>query len=483
MKVKAGEEPMSLQEREIIVTVAITLLAITLLYVLLPYGAWAFLYVTFVLSALLGVLVLATSQMKEKVQAKSRKELPPVRYVRYPQRLTWHYLRRASQALSLTAFLAVPLLGVIRLDITTRSLQFLGRKLWLGETVGFYLLSVAFLLLLFGSAPIFGRAFCSWTCPRGTIVEVVFRCILRIQESNKLIRWLGYILLAPTLLITSAALAFAQVSFFAPPAFLIERLRDGDFSNILVRGFAILAIAILLDLTLLRQRYCLYLCPVGYILRLLWDENALRVTFDIKRSSECLNCLRCVQTCFMRLDPRKKELQTDCVNCTLCSIACEVKGLLSYRYAKGFPFRRFAFLTGSFALLSTIALAIFFSTPPYDLHVSRFVPKRHESGNWNFLVALYNRTSRPVKFSLKAEVKDGILVNFKPAVVQIPKQGLAKSELSIRVTGNSVAGIVPVKILAEGDGHLLSREIRVYVSRSKLNGKEMRKDVGMADGH
>lgn len=474
---------MSLQEREIIVTVAVTLLAITLLYVLLPYGTWAFLYVTFVLSALLGVLVFAASQTKEKVQAKSRKELPPVRYVQHAQRLTWHYLRCVFQIISLMAFLAIPILGVIRLDITNRSLQILGRKLWLGETISFYLLLIAFLVLLLGSASVFGRAFCSWACPRGTLMEAAFRFILKVQESGKLIRWLRYILLALTLLITSAALAFAQVSFFAPPSFIIERLQNGDFSHILVRGFAVLTIAILLDLTLLRQRYCLYLCPVGYILRLLWDENALRVTFDIQRSSECLNCLRCVQTCFMRLDPRKKELQTDCVNCTLCSVACEVKGLLSYRYVKGFPLKRFAFLTGSFILLSTIALAVFLSAPPYDLHVSRFVQQRHRNGNWNFLITLYNRTNKPVKFSLKAEVKDGIVANFEPAIVQIPKQGFAKSNLSIEVAGSSTTGIVPVKIVAEGDGHFLSREVRVYVSRSKINGKEMNKDVGMVDGH
>lgn len=457
---------MSRQERELVMTVAVTIFAITLLYVLLPYGAWAFLYVTVVLSALLGVLIFAVSQSKEKVQAKSRKELPPVRYVQFSQRLRWHYLRRTFQVASLLGFLAIPILGIVRLDITTRSLQIFGRKLWLGETVSFYLLLVTFLLLIFGSASVFGRAFCSWSCPRGTVMEMAFRFILWVQELPRLVRWLGYVLLALALTFSALTLAFAQVSFFAPPSVLLSKFQQGDFSHILVRGFAILTVAILLDLTLLRQRYCLYLCPVGYILRFLWDENALKVAFDIRRSNECLNCLRCVQACFMRVDPRKRELQTDCVNCTLCSVACEVKGLLSYRYPRGFPLKRFAFLTSTVALLSTVALTIFFSAPPYDLHVSRFVKQRQRDGEWRFLVTVYNRTNKPTKFTLKAETKDGLVAQFEPQIVQIPEQSVANSILSVRFSNSSNFGIVPVKVVAEKEGHVLSREVRVYVSRS-----------------
>ncbi len=457
---------MSRQEREIIATVAVTIFAITLLYVLLPYGAWAFLYVTVVLSALLGILVFATSQSKEKVQAKSRKELPPVKYVQFAQRLRWHYLRRSFQVASLVGFLAIPIFGIIRLDITTCSLQIFGRKLWLGETLIFYLLVAAFLFLIFGSASVFGRAFCGWVCPRGTVMEMAFRFILWVQEMPKLARWLGHASLAFALTFIAATLAFAQVSFFAPPSFLLSELKKGDFSHIIVRSFAILTVAVLLDLTLLRQRYCLYLCPVGYILRFLWDESALRVAFDIRRSSECLNCLRCVQACFMRIDPRKKELQTDCVNCTLCSVACEVKGLLSYRYQKGFPLKRFTFLTSTVALLSIVALAIFFSASPYELHVSRFVKQNRRNGEWRYLVTIYNRTNELVKFTLRAKTKDGLIAEFKPSVVQVPKQGVAKSNLSIRFSEGSTFGIVPVKVVAKNEGHVLSREVRVYVSRS-----------------
>ncbi len=457
---------MSRQEREIIVTVAITIFTITLLYVLLPYGAWAFLYVTLVLSSLLGVLVFVSSQSKEKVQAKSRKEIPSAKYVQFAQRLRWHYLRRTFQVASLFCFLAIPILGLIRLDITTRSLQIFGSKLWLGETVSFYLLVASFLLLIFGSASVFGRAFCSWVCPRGIVMEAAFRFILRVQELSKFVRWFGYALLAFALTFAAATLAFAQVSFFASPSVILSEFQKGNFSHILVRGFAVLTVAILLDLTLLRQRYCLYLCPVGYILRFLWDENALRVAFDIHRSKECLNCLRCVQTCFMRLDPRKKELQTDCVNCTLCSVACEVKGLLSYRYQKGFPFKRFAFLTSAVALLSTVALAILLSAPPYDLHVSRFVKQRQRDGERLFLVTVYNRTNEPVKFALRAEAKDGLVAEFKPEVIQIPKQSVSKSNLLILFGKSSTSGIVTVKVVAENEDYVLSREVQVYVSRS-----------------
>lgn len=80
--------------------------------------------------------------------------------------------RRAVQLTFLAIFIALPLLGVIRIDLPRFRLYLLGQQLWLNDFIFIYIFWGMMVPLLLMTYMFFGRAICGWVCPQTIISEV-----------------------------------------------------------------------------------------------------------------------------------------------------------------------------------------------------------------------------------------------------------------------------------------------------------------------
>ncbi|MFZ5815880.1 MAG: 4Fe-4S binding protein [Bacillota bacterium] len=249
----------------------------------------------------------------------------------------WRRLRLTAQLLFL-GLLLLPLAGVPWFTGTFVSSRFVGFELTDpfaaaqvlvagGALAGGALLVLLLYLLL-------GRAFCSWVCPLGTLLEwldhLPMERIARRSSLRRGVRWA----LALGLLGAAALLGIALFEWISPQATLMRMLLFGAGAEALI-----LALVISLDLFVLRRGWCRSVCPAGAAFSLLGRVALLRVGHDREACNRCANC---VQACPM--DGRQTLLETVsgrgpassdpwvCTNCGLCIDACD-RGALRFQPA------------------------------------------------------------------------------------------------------------------------------------------------------
>jgi len=221
---------------------------------------------------------------------------------------------------------------------------------------------LALALITLGLTLIFGRVWCGWLCPLGTLLEWFrFRSASR-RAATFSPRWrriknlllllilvaalfgnLSLLILDPITLftrtmttailpalnhaITSVERTLYPISFFRPAIDWLERVLRGPVLPVIQPVFAqntALAAFFLgiLALNLLADRFwCRYLCPLGALLGLLSKVSLLR---PIVRPA-CNRCARCVGVC--RLDAIDTAqgyeiIPAECTVCLDCLAAC-----------------------------------------------------------------------------------------------------------------------------------------------------------------
>lgn len=211
---------------------------------------------------------------------------------------------------------------------------------------------------------IWGRIFCGWICPMGTLSELFSR--RRSKVKSDWFRLKYYILAA----LFSAALLGINLSYLADPfalltralalglfplaqlsahfldeklyslsshpnAFVADRayeLGDRLASNVLMTtqqipagAAAFLALAVpaaLILLSLIQKRFwCRNLCPLGALLGLL----ARYSPFKRQVNTQCIDCKRCVVGCPVCAIPEADVFETkasECIGCRHCAALC-----------------------------------------------------------------------------------------------------------------------------------------------------------------
>lgn len=184
------------------------------------------------------------------------------------------------------------------------------------------LLSVIGLLLV---AALFGRAFCAWVCPMGSLIELTDLIVSPLRRLNplRLEHWEG----RARLIRTPPALFLLGLSvvtvFFMPPLlpFLhpnVWIVRIFSLSNL---GLGFLAF-IVLAAAFARRLWCVYLCPLGALYGLLGRASVFHL-----RIKECSRCGRCDGCPMGAADFRGREVLAH--QCTLCfdfEERCPVEG-------------------------------------------------------------------------------------------------------------------------------------------------------------
>ncbi|GAG19574.1 unnamed protein product, partial [marine sediment metagenome] len=208
-----------------------------------------------------------------------------------------------------------------------------------------------YILIFVGLAFLFGRLWCGWICPLGTIGDVLNALRRRLHFDHlafpmgfrKALRFGAYALLVPTLaistLIGTPTFASYQCYLFLPycqvcPARLLCPLFGGlsstwvDFTNGITTFFTIASLVVLglfAGAFFLGRRIWCHVCPIGLINS--WFNRGAATELR-KDPLKCNHCAACADACPMGLDQVAREKERTvlndpaCILCLRCVDAC-----------------------------------------------------------------------------------------------------------------------------------------------------------------
>lgn len=200
---------------------------------------------------------------------------------------------------------------------TLLSAQNIAYTLW----IGFLILA----LTLF-----FGRFFCGWVCPLGTLFHLASFLMRPRKVSDRIrkniysrMQIIKYLLLIA--LLSSAALGFMQVGLFDPIA-LLTRTAAALVSPGMRGGW--LLILFFSGLVLLHawkpRFWCRFICPLG---ALLGCAARLMPGGVVRDEEKCTACGLCVRDCPGACSPDTRTRMAECFVCGNCTNACPENAL------------------------------------------------------------------------------------------------------------------------------------------------------------
>jgi MauM/NapG family ferredoxin protein len=204
-------------------------------------------------------------------------------------------------------------------------------------------------LVLVALTLVFGRFFCGFVCPLGTIIDA---CDTVLPHRRKPVAFpigkyvvLLFLVLAALLgasfigwfdplVITDRVLALVAYPLLSRVAAAAGQMRPVAFAEAFVAPALFLAV---LALSLLGPRFwCRNLCPLGGLLALLSKVSLFRFAFR----GDCRACGRCERVCPTgAINQRERELDSgECIECMACRYECPDSTI---RYRPGFAPVRF----------------------------------------------------------------------------------------------------------------------------------------------
>ncbi|MDX4026998.1 cytochrome c oxidase accessory protein CcoG [Aliarcobacter skirrowii] len=245
---------------------------------------------------------------------------------------------------------------IFLLSFDKKQLHLLGTAFDMQEL---YLMPFLLMLLfigIFAVTAIGGRAWCGWACPQ-TIFRVIYRDLIestllklrRIKNkqkdidlsknSNRVKKAVGVVLWSILALVAASNFMW----YFVPPQDFFAYIQN-PLEHMFLIGF-VLAIAgfLIYDVIILKEDFCVYICPYSRVQSVLYDNNTLHAIYSNQRggaiyndkkektifnikdfkdpNSECTACEACVTVCPTHIDIRK-GLQLECINCLECVDVC-----------------------------------------------------------------------------------------------------------------------------------------------------------------
>ena len=320
----------------------------------------------------------------------------------------WHWLRLGIQIAALVLFFFLLLrtqqgiediykYGVFfRLDPLVGITTMIASRSWIAPMM----LGIIILVL----AIAVGRAWCSWICPMGTILEwtpsrrptrkkldihpywrqvkyfVLFTVLIGAALGSLTVMILDPITLlfrtvtsvvlpAVRIVITSMESWLYQFAAFQPAVEWFDNLVRGTLlveSNFYLPSIVIAVVFVgILSLNAIRSRFwCRYLCPLGALLGLVSKASQVRYRVD---QGKCISCQRCALTCPTgAIDPDDKFAanSAECITCLECVEDCPVQAI-SFRGQRGLagyqrydPSRRQFFASIGSAAIAAVLLRL-----------------------------------------------------------------------------------------------------------------------------
>jgi NapH/MauN family ferredoxin-type protein len=188
--------------------------------------------------------------------------------------------------------------------------------------------AMVLLVVLVVMTLLFGRIFCGWICPLGTLGEWNSRLGSRLGIKKRelppkvdgVLRWLKYLVLLVIIFATWKAGTLVWRGFDPWVAWMHLSAGWEEFVESPWSYFSLFVLVIGLSL-FIERFWCRYLCPLGAFLAPLQKISI----FKIRRSKDdCIHCHRCGPACPVRLDPEKKDVErsAECIACGRCVESC-----------------------------------------------------------------------------------------------------------------------------------------------------------------
>lgn len=261
----------------------------------------------------------------------------------------WSVRRVVVITLSLLLLLAVPALGIARVDLWG------GRHVLLGAPVGIVqglqglVITLAVLYgVTFLSNVVVGRFFCGWGCPVGHVSRLGEDVDLERRSRRR--KLVAHVLGAGFV----ATFVGAVMSWWVDPRVLPE----GSWAarGVVLGVFAVLCAGGFLHAFVWRFGFCLHACPIGLYYRYVTSRTPVGIVFS-EVPDPCTQCGACTKICPVDLDPRQLGVPTgrqaphghdggpaeerygdaECLRCGDCVEACRM--VFSIRPAATPPLR------------------------------------------------------------------------------------------------------------------------------------------------
>ncbi|MBW6514931.1 MAG: 4Fe-4S binding protein [Candidatus Syntrophosphaera sp.] len=177
----------------------------------------------------------------------------------------------------------------------------------------------------------YGRRFCAWLCPLGSLQEWIFSLRgqkYRMQHRapfyvDRRLAFLKYLVLAVTVVLTVIGLGYIFIRLC--PFYSLSML-----PRLAIPGLAVLGIIVLQSFFGERQ-WCRFLCPYAALLNVFqWIGELIGIRRKkIRRNLErCTDCGMCSLNCPMNIDICASEYVHDrnCIHCWICAQKCPKQG-------------------------------------------------------------------------------------------------------------------------------------------------------------
>lgn len=243
---------------------------------------------------------------------------------------------------------------LVLLDIPHRKFHVFGLTIFPQELYFLWLIVVGLAFALFFFTALAGRLWCGWACPQTVLTDVFAMIARRIQgwtpgggPPRRIATW-RLVSTQLVWVVLALFIGFHLVGYFRSPYEMLGALRAGELSGASMGFWAAASTLTYLDIGLLRQTFCKFLCPYARFQGVLFDSDTLVVAYDSGRGEprgkkgrvegDCVNCGLCVDVCPTGIDIRE-GLQMECIACTQCIDACNgvmarvgrEKDLIAYR--------------------------------------------------------------------------------------------------------------------------------------------------------
>ena len=301
----------------------------------------------------------AVAEVKKPKKNQAKEYLKgwvPYRIKRY-----WAYVAATIVALAMP-FITINGNHMFLLSFDQKKLHLAGVAFDMQELYLMPFLLMLLFLGIFAVTAVGGRAWCGWACPQ-TIFRVIYRDGIetkllglrkRIKNKqkdpdmskmeNKVKKVIAVLLWSILAFIAAADFLW----FFVPPEDFFSYLAHPAEHMTLVGMLVGIALFIIIDVVLIKENFCIYICPYSRVQSVLYDDDTIMAVYDpirggdiyqghgyerekkfekqkellkVDTSAECTTCESCVTVCPTHIDIRK-GLQLECINCLECVDAC-----------------------------------------------------------------------------------------------------------------------------------------------------------------
>jgi ferredoxin-type protein NapH len=177
---------------------------------------------------------------------------------------------------------------------------------------------------------IFGRVFCGWACPFGTLHDLLSPLNRKREVKTRNLWFVKYVILFVTLALAWFALdtVFCKFcpagSLFAAIPYRLLHPGLSEFGVFFYIHMFTLGLTIVLALVISRF-WCRYLCPMGAIAGVFNKASILNISLD---EEKCIECSACLHACPMGITETEDiGNSTDCILCGRCVEACPERAL------------------------------------------------------------------------------------------------------------------------------------------------------------